>query len=100
MVARGQPQSGTQPGPATVSHPTTDSNSDDEVRVGLGDLVAIVLSGSTPVQPLVELRLNSDCKSSAMCHLERLVATLTAATWDAWAGLHGRTSSIPRQSRV
>ena len=54
-----------QPGPATVSHPTTDIDSDDEVRVGLGDLVAIVLSSSTPVQPLVELgqvlRMNSDC---------------------------------------
>ena len=55
----------TQPGPATVSCPTTDTNSDDEVRVGLGGLVAIVLSSSTPVQPLVELgqvlHINSDC---------------------------------------
>ena len=54
-----------------MNHPTTDTDSDDEVRIGLGDLVAIVLSGSTPVQPLVELgqilRTNSDC--SKFCYV-------------------------------
>ena len=95
MVARGRAtiRNPSQPGPATVSRPTTNTDSDDEVRVGLGDLLAIVLSGSTPVQLLVELgqvlRINSDCKSSAVPF--RNAGGNTTATWDAWAGQYGRT---------
>lgn len=44
-----------QPGPSGISHSITATDSDDEDMAAPGDLVAIVLPGSTPIQPLVEL---------------------------------------------
>ena len=47
-----------------MSRPTTDSVGEGDDSIGLGDLVAIVLPGSTLAQPLVELgqilRINAD----------------------------------------
>ena len=45
--------SSSQPGPSRVITPT--DSDDNEDRAGLGDLVVIVLPGSTAIQPLVEL---------------------------------------------